>query len=73
MVKYYKLMKDRNGGKGFQARGGSFFFILLLFDCEEKSVSEYLCSNTKINFVEGKDNEKVRKNLYCISLNVGSC
>ncbi len=60
------------GVKDFK-QGGIILFILLLLDCEEKSVSEYLSSNTKINFVEGKDNEKVRKNLYCISRNVGSC
>jgi len=61
-------------GVRISSKGGSIFLFLLLLNCREKPVPEYLCSDTTINFVEGNDNEKAGNNLHFIGADVdGSC
>ena len=61
-------------GVRISSKGGSIFLFLLLLDCREKPVPEYLRSDATINFVEGKDNEEADSNLHFIGADVdGSC
>ena len=57
------------GGK-ISCKGGINLVFLLLLDCVEKPVPEYLRSDTTISFVEGKDNEEANSNLHFISADV---
>ena len=61
------------GGR-ISSKGGIILLFLLLLDCGEQPVSEYLLSDATINFVEGKDNEEADSNLHFIGADVdGSC
>ena len=61
------------GGR-ISCKGGNNLVFLLLLDCGEKPVPEYLHSDAAINFVEGNDNEEADNNLYFIGADVdGSC
>ena len=67
-------MRDRRGGKGFQARGGIIHLFLLLFERGAKACLGILRLDATINFVEGKDDEKADNNLHFIGVDVGgSC
>ncbi len=54
-----------------QARGDHSFISLAIG--LYKSVTGYLSSGTKRNFMGGKEDEKVLSNLCCTDVNVGSC
>lgn len=61
-------------GVRISSKGGIILLFLLLLNCREKPVPEYLCSDATTNFVEGKDNEEAGSNLHFIGADVdGSC